>query len=613
METHLLVSILLRAVILVLADTAGQEAAPSGPSGTTCFAPHGPHDYVTHKGPPVSSPHSTYTYFEAAKSLPQCYISEQLLEDYQRLVHVYHQLATASLLCILLALVIAAIAIRSILRRPAQTSNDTCVPPRAGPRNGTVAAAPLRSLAQPSDPAPMGTSSASTPKRGKSSSVGEITSALSSNTAQGQAQSASAHVDPDQPLIMHEPQSDELNGIATDDTEHTQKPAQNTTGPKRGSSNALHQSSPPAIDRARLGLLQPTFYRPFTFLVDRFKVIFSRYWPIPQLGDRPLLRSLHGYGPAFSIFAIAGDNAERDIHILYRALTHPYATNARFVSLSRYTTLDNIKNELRGLYNECKNIPNTHLFIYLTSHGDWHNNMIISGYEALSETHLFELLSEPTIPVTILFDICRKGIVPSVSPPKGISLIWACSLGERAIALRVRNNNVPHSCFLIALMMSARTPGLQCTSEALKEMIQWRLHQLILYLREAHALTHPAGRCLKCMEIPKPCDKPTRQKIDWEHAEANGLLELTKILSDSDIAEEVYQRFMGDPIFLRVNNSDPKALRSIGPEGEGSESLAVAVAPITPPDFGPPLEDHTSRHERGVNELVHALSTLTLG
>ncbi|KAL5634692.1 hypothetical protein ACGC1H_002662 [Rhizoctonia solani] len=577
-----------------------------------------PYHHVTRTGKLASSPHSTCGFdvnFEATKSLSRCLISEQLFEDYQRIVRVNRQLSVA--LCISLMLVIAAIAALTILCRLArsQTSSEArsiYVSSRIAPHKSTVVAAPWENLGQPSNPAPADTNGASASKRGKSSIIRETTSGSSSNTAREQAQSAFAHVDADLYLAT---QASQLDGITEvkDEITRVEGAAPKTLGLRRGSSNPLHQSSPPTADGARFGFFQPEFYRPVVSLVGQFTATFIQYWPISRLGNRPLLHSLYGHGPTFSIFAVAGDDAERDLEALSHALVRPYSTTVRFVNLSRYTTLDNIDAEIKKLYGECENIPDTHLFIYLTGHGNWHNKMVLSESKAISETHLFELLSGPTIPVTILIDICRKGRVPSAIPPKGISLVWTCSLGETAGACRMTNCNSPDSCFLIALMINARTPKLQHTSEGLKQMVQKRLDQLVAYLKEVYAIRHPKGDCAKCSTL-KPCDKPARQNVDWGDAEnVDGLLELTKILSSSEIAEEVYQCFMGDAIFLRVNNlPNLRSPCAVGLEYGGYKlglSPVVAAAPSLAPKFSPLPEDHTGKHERGANEPVHVGST----
>ncbi|KEP47214.1 putative transmembrane protein [Rhizoctonia solani 123E] len=574
-----------------------------------------PNYHVTHTGQLTSTPHSTCGFdinFEPTKSLSQCLVSERLLEDYQRIVRVNRQLFVV--LCISLMLLTAAIAALAILCRikRSQVSSGTrlaYVSSRIAPHKTTVVAAPLENLAQPLSPAPMDANIANASKRGKSSIIREITSGSisSSNTAREQAQSAFTHAVADPFSVT---QASQFDGIK-DDITRVDGTAQKALGPRRGSSNPLLQSSPPAVDGAQFSFFQPGFYRPLDLasLFGQFTATFIRYWQIPRLGNHPLLHSLYGQGPTFSIFAVAGDDAERDLQALHRALMRPYSATVRFVSLSQFTTLDNIEAEIKKLYGECQNIPDAHLFIYLTGHGDWHNRMVLSESKAIGETHLFELLSGPTIPVTILIDICRKGRLPSAIPPKGISLVWTCSLGETAGACRITNCDSPNSCFLIALMISARTPKLQHTNEGLKQMVQNRLDQLMAYLKEAYVIRHSKGDCVKCSVI-KPCDKPTRQNVDWGDAEnIDGLMELTKILSSSEIAEEVYQRFMGDRIFLRVNNLlSPRRLHSGLEDGGGKLGLLpiVAATPSLAPTFDPLPEDHTYKHERGANEPVHA-------
>ncbi|CAE7135606.1 unnamed protein product [Rhizoctonia solani] len=582
----------------------------------------GSYDRVTHAGKLASVPYSTCgldVYSEVAKVPTQCHNSEPLPEDYQRIVNVGHQLIVV--LCTSL-LVITTIIVSVILCRlvRSQASNEAREPhasSRASPHKTAVASVPgpVENRIRPSDPPASDNSDACTFGRGKSRIVREIIPESPSNKVRVRAQSASAYAEIDTPLTTYEPQSDERSETARNKITHPEGSTQNTPGVRRGSSNPLHQASPPVtdVDGAWFGFFQAGFYRPFTFLavVGQFTTTVIRYWPIPRLGNPSLLHSLYGPGCTFSIFAIAGGDAERDLQALHCALMDSCLASARFVSLNPEVGLNNFRAEIKKLYDEYKKVPSTHLFIYLTGHGNKKNRMIISEYKSINENDLFELLSGPTIPVTVLFDICRPDGEPCAIPPKGISLIWTCSLGKNAGAGRMPNCNSPDSYFLTALMISACTPDLQHTSDTLQKNVQMRLDQLVNFWKEVYSMEHLTGRCSACSTKHEPCYKPVQQNIDWGGAEnMDGLLELTKILSGSKFAEDVYQRFTGDDIFVRVNNlPDLRRLRLTDLEDGGGKlglSPAVTATPNLVLDFGPLPEDHTSKHERGANEPVSA-------
>ncbi|KAH7341510.1 hypothetical protein B0J17DRAFT_646880 [Rhizoctonia solani] len=453
-------------------------------------------------------------------------------------------------------------------RQYSNEAKEAHVPP--GARTPHKAAVHPQDSAQPLYPTPTDINGVSGSQRGKSSIVREIVSGLPSNAAQAQAQTTSIHADTNLNLATHESRSDEINEEITEDIKHSEGATQNASGSRRGPSNPLHQSSLPVADEAGLGFFQAGLYYPVASLVGRFAETVRRYWYIPrdQNSQRPLLHSLHGYNPTFSAFIIS----EKMPNETSRG-------HVRFVGFSQDV---NLEAEITKVYDD--------------------------------ETRLFQILSEPTIPITILFDICRQGQRPSATPPSGISLFWTCSIGETAGACIISDCNAPNSCFLIALMISACTPNLQHTSETLGKMIQERLDQVMGYLEEHYSMRHPTGKCAKCSNAPKPCDKPTQQNVDWgETKDMDGLLELAKILSGSDIANDVYRWFMEDDIFLRVNKlQDPRELCPISPEHGGSKlglSLAVVAAPSPPPDLEP-LPEGRGKHERGASGPVRAGSAL---
>ncbi|CAE7140103.1 unnamed protein product [Rhizoctonia solani] len=211
------------------------------------------------------------------------------------------------------------------------------------------------------------------------------------------------------------------------------------------------------------------------------------------------------------VLVVAVDEAAHDHEVLQRAFGPPTLGGTYVARILGQVTFESLKAEVKQLYDECTKTSGSELFILLTGHGDKSNRMILSNQEFIDETDLFGLLRElqetdpKLIPVTILFDICRESQQPSADTIEGVSLIWTCSPGEYAHALRLPYGpDIPSSCFLLALMMGPRTPGITYTEESLKNRVKEQLDQLVKYLKEVHSSRHSKeGICPICSKSNK--------------------------------------------------------------------------------------------------------------
>ncbi|CAE6460647.1 unnamed protein product [Rhizoctonia solani] len=403
---------------------------------------------------------------------------------------------------------------------------------RRGRYNNIIASSePVRDGLMPSDPPQVGTNHASATERGRKRSVEAYTSGSPSNTT-----------------------------LSRQDTVVDLTPAT--------------QAPPPTLDDIRLDS---------TKLWDHFLAYFgeryigiripdelslSNFSPrqyIFRVINTRLLRSLYGWRPPLFILVIAVHDAVHDHDFLELALEPWKSGGVHFAGLINEVTLNSINTAIRRLYDKSMRVPGSEVFILLTGHGNGANRMILSTNELISETTLFSLLRAVQkgyprlVPVTVLFDICRPGFIFNSPAPRGVSSVWSCFPGEKAGACRFPGFNAPDSCFLIALIMAARTLDFEYTSQA--------------------------------------------GKINMD-----GLLELVRVLSGTEIAEQVYQRFIGNDHFRTLNNlSSPKRSRSVHQADEEPQSgvLSAAVATSSPALGFSPLPSNTSNHERGANLPVH--------
>ncbi|KAJ1301628.1 hypothetical protein OPQ81_008874 [Rhizoctonia solani] len=257
---------------------------------------------------------------------------------------------------------------------------------------------------------------------------------------------------------------------------------------------------------------------------------FSEYRRIARIANTHLLRSLLGFHPTLFVLVIVVEEGVHDLEILQLLMSGSSKPGQiHLTGLGGEVSLDKIYAAIKQLYDESVKVPGSQLLILLSGHGDSASRMCLPGNEFITETDLYRLFEElklentcpSPIPITILFDFCRESESSSAEPPEGVSLIWSCSPGENAHAFRLPHDpKIPHSCFLLALMMGPLILTVACTGEILKNRLKDHLDQLAVYLQEVHLLRHSNGKCPICPGSDKFCKKP-QQNIDWSKAKAN--------------------------------------------------------------------------------------------
>ncbi|CAE6460625.1 unnamed protein product [Rhizoctonia solani] len=383
-------------------------------------------------------------------------------------------------------------------------------------------------------------------------------------------------------------------------------------GFRRGHFNQVEQS-PLRIDAIHLGHPEFTLdslVASFWFTAS-FWPNFSEHGYITRITNS-LLRSLHGQCPTLFVLVIAIDEATHDLEILRLITEASKLKQINFRSLAVEVSLAKVYDEIKRLYDEATEVPGSELLIILTGHGNSTNGMHLRGNEFINETDLYDFfdllklqdIHSAPIPITILFDICRVNQKPSVDPPDGITLIWSCSPGENAHAFRMRHDpKIPHSCFLLALMMSLRRPDSTCTEEAFKRSIKEHLDQLTAYLKEVYSLRHSKGRCHMCLGSDKLCEEP-QQNIDWGSVKnMNGILRFAEVLLGTETAREAYRHITIDALFRGVNNLP--LLNQTDQISEQGLSITEAIAAEAGCDLYNIPKYGSIGHLRGVNELVH--------
>ncbi|KAH7341505.1 hypothetical protein B0J17DRAFT_262931 [Rhizoctonia solani] len=340
---------------------------------------------------------------------------------------------------------------------------------------------------------------------------------------------------------------------------------------------------------------------------------FSRCCYMPRITNTYPLYSLRGLCPTLFALVIAVDEDIECLKILWSipGVSEPGRIN--FHGLDEKVSLAKVYDTIKRLYDEATELLGSELLVVLTGHGDNVNRMQLHGGEFIGETDLYEFfkllklqdINSTPIPVTILFDICRKADKPSDEPPEGISLIWTCCPGEYAHSFRLpRDPKIPHSCFLLALMMVARIPDTARTDEAFKNSVKEHLDQLTAYLKEAHCLNHSKGKCHLCINSDELCKEP-QQNIDWRNAKnLNGILMFADALLGTNAAQEARRRITTSTMFCRVNKLPVVALE--GPESKSPSSLTTEGTTNIKSDLVNVPNHGTRGHIRGANGSVHA-------
>jgi len=155
---------------------------------------------------------------------------------------------------------------------------------------------------------------------------------------------------------------------------------------------------------------------------------------------------------------LAIDDPEHDANYLcteFKKLDH-----VRFESLlDNEATLARIEETVTSLWNESP--ERSQLLLLLTGHGQ-NNAMSLREDEIVDESHLNRLFqklhqdSPKELRVTIVFDICRDNPTKqAVKMDRRVALVWSCSLGQKAYALKFNAFPMPRSFFLFGLFMAS--------------------------------------------------------------------------------------------------------------------------------------------------------------
>ncbi|CAE6432797.1 unnamed protein product [Rhizoctonia solani] len=507
--------------------------------------------------------------FQAFEGASVCYVFEQFLAEHERIVNLNRQL-TALVYGLAAFVVLAAFFIFRASWKYAPTPTKGTHAPCRG-RLDAAASAPTNGPSTSPEPVVTDATTTKTIGRGKKCSFGDI--ALESQSSSVRIVSDYTGVDSLGP--EHELQFTEVDVIANEDVVASKKPAI-SPGSKRGSTGSTHQS-PPSIGTPRFNTSPNGLYQSVCSAIGRVLglVLLQLGWPSPTL--------LYGRTPDLSLIVIGSKEFKQDVEVLKNMLAPSYPRNFEFKTLNP-TDILSIEGEIKRVCAEFKDPPGARLFIHLTGHGDENNKMIISGSKSIDEGDLLYSYSESDVEITVVADVCREGTTSAPPPPKGVSLIRTCSLGQVAGACRIKGLEAPHSCFLIALMMAACTPDVPYKNDPLEvqSAVQGCLDWLVTYLENHHVKNHPNGtNCGWCKGPNKQCPRPKPQKIDWSYAESlDGLVELMKILAGTETAKGVYQWFTENTTFCEINDLPD-----------------TVFSPVFDPSHRPP--DHPSQHGRG--------------
>ncbi|CAE6505109.1 unnamed protein product [Rhizoctonia solani] len=282
-------------------------------------------------------------------------------------------------------------------------------------------------------------------------------------------------------------------------------------------------------------------------------------------------RKLPSTASTFFILAvgIAYDNLKdphHDLGILETLFKGHESEGTRFKGISgEEATLDAIEEAMGELYREALKTSGSNMLVLLTGDGDEKNRMHLMGDVVITDQDLRRWMWKLQIDchpnnrtVTIILDYCRTN--PDIQLPLGVThvgveFIWSCSPGQVAAGLRFPSTqNVPRSCFLLAVMMASYSARNQRDLDLIVA-INYELHRLLRLLELTHKKIHEAGRCTPCSE-GKPCPMPLlrTQDPDWQQAGSmKSVYDIVGALSKMDIVSEVYDLFMGNRFFCEAN------------------------------------------------------------
>ncbi|CAE7219901.1 unnamed protein product [Rhizoctonia solani] len=177
--------------------------------------------------------------------------------------------------------------------------------------------------------------------------------------------------------------------------------------------------------------------------------------------------------------------------------------------------------------------------------------------------------------VTIILDYCRpnKDIpfgTQSLSslptrtshlPPVGVEFIWSCSPGQMAAALILPSaRDIPRSCFLLALMMTAYSARIKYRVDLIAT-INHELCRLLRLLQLAHKKIHEDDRCDRC-KGKQTCLTPIQEPY-WKWAGSlESVSHLVYALSKMEVVSKVYAAFTTNKFFREANDLQPKIIAS---------------------------------------------------
>ncbi|QRW04282.1 hypothetical protein RhiLY_03281 [Ceratobasidium sp. AG-Ba] len=254
--------------------------------------------------------------------------------------------------------------------------------------------------------------------------------------------------------------------------------------------------------------------------------------------------------------------------------------------LERDATLDKIRKRTTQLWEEAAS--GSCLLLLLTGHGDIDNAMKLCGGERIDEAYLDELfksLPPKNLRVIVIFDICRENRDKAVAPmSECVSLVWTCSPGQRAFALRFNSFCMPSSFFLIGLFMAFWDMG-RDPEGRFEDQLRLRITQLARFNnhvehRKACQNCQSGELCPQTFEMRDAF----AQDIDLEQARGS-LEELHKLLMRIprfyELSNAVAAFIMDNRPFLRCpmseQSSNARALSSRGQKLSFSSSNARSL------------------------------------
>ncbi|CAE6412393.1 unnamed protein product [Rhizoctonia solani] len=258
--------------------------------------------------------------------------------------------------------------------------------------------------------------------------------------------------------------------------------------------------------------------------------------------------------PALFMLAIAVaygglQDPEHDFELMKTWLKNHESGTIRFLGISgSEATREKIEEAIGTLYREALLSPGSKLLILLTGEGDSTNRMYLMGGRFITDSDmriwLWKLRTESkpaNVPATIVLDYCRTNKhIPLGAMQDGIEFIWSCSIGQKAAALKFKTEDLPRSCFLLALMMAAY--DLVHMKDDLKTAINHEMTRLSRFLE-----------LVARQRKDSFCEEP--QVPDWQQAgRARPIHDLATMLSRMNVVPKVYRVFMSNKWFRDANN-----------------------------------------------------------